>query len=65
MRIGDKIIVYSQLLRVVRAFSELLQLRIAGPELSELLQSRAARKSGDRPEVLNRHTSTLLYVIIW
>ena len=46
MRIGSKIYAYSripelhQLLRVVRAFSELPQLRVAGPEL--LFQSRAA-----------------------
>lgn len=32
--------------------------------ISELLYSRAAWKRGNRPEALNRHISTLLYVII-
>ena len=35
MRVDNKIIAYSQLLRVVRAFSELPQLRVAGLELSQ------------------------------
>ena len=65
MRVVNDFIACSQLLRVVRAFSELPQLRVAGLELSELLHSRAARKGGDRPEVPIRHTSTLFYVIIW
>ena len=51
-------------LRVVKAVSELPQLRVAGLELSELLHSRAARKGDDRPEVPIRRTFTLLYVII-
>lgn len=65
MRIVNSFIACSQLLCVVRAFSELLQLRVAGLELSELLRSRAAWKGGDWPEVPIRHTSTLLCVIIW